>query len=543
MEVSAAARSRVYTRTVSVIPDMVLAGFLLLAFRLAAGATALLRWPYDADLFRDISAAQRLLDCRCLADPFYRGETIWYNPLVPGLVAFVSAVSNSPVHLLYTRLGPFLNLLAPLAFYALAAATFGRATAAVSTLAYLFLVNPTAPAWASPTYSPWLYAGVFTQSLFYLTLLIHHRVRRSQSCGWSIALGLALGLTFLGHTAPALILGIVVVLDAIITDQRAAGRIGHLLVRLAIAALVSAPLLYSIVGRYRLRELNPMPANWRYPAELVNAMPTIPLGAIWITAPLVVVGAGACIARPTARRRAVSIWLWFIASLALAGYAIWLLPAAAAHQVHLPSVVPSFHYVFYLRPLACLFLGYGVVAAVDAAVSVLRRSHRPVVAAALSMVCLVLVMVMAYRFVGREYRQRFDVTAARFDAWRMSRRSGDEAALDWIRRNTRPGDVFLSPDDLAMLIVGPAGRDVVVVDPFFSNPFVDWSRRERDRRSLWNALLMPDAGRFRDVADRYDVRYVLVNGQLADDLQRAALPFLTARWASEGIQIFQVNPT
>ncbi len=422
-----AARSRVYTRAVSVIPDLVLAAFVVVAFRIAAGAMRVLTWPYDLDLYRDIASAQRLLDCRCLADPFYRGETIWYNPLVPALVAFASAVSNSPVHLLYVRLGPFLNLLAPLAFYALAAATMGRLSAVVGTVAFLFLINPAAPAWASATYSSWLFAGVFTQGLFYIGLLIYHVARRSPDYRWSIAFGLALGLTFLGHTAPALILGAVVVLDAVVTRPR--DRIGHLLVQAAIAATVSAPLLYSIVGRYRLRELNPMPATWSYPAQLANAMPTLPHGAIWLTAPLIVLGACVCMVRPTARRRAAPIWLWALATGALAAYAIWLVPAAAAHRIHLPSVVPSFHHVFYLRPLACLFLGYGVTVLVDAAVSTFGRSRAPLVATGLSVGCVVLAMMMTYRSVRGDYRRRFDVTTARLDAWRRSNLSGEEAAF------------------------------------------------------------------------------------------------------------------
>ena len=41
-----------------------------------------LTWPYDGDHFRDIAQAQTALDGHPLADPFYLGEWVWYNPLL-----------------------------------------------------------------------------------------------------------------------------------------------------------------------------------------------------------------------------------------------------------------------------------------------------------------------------------------------------------------------------------------------------------------------------------------------------------------------------
>jgi hypothetical protein len=66
------------------------------AFVVGLDATRGLAWPPDTDLYRDIAQAQTMADGALLADPFYRDETLWYNPLVPGLVAALAGLSGQP---------------------------------------------------------------------------------------------------------------------------------------------------------------------------------------------------------------------------------------------------------------------------------------------------------------------------------------------------------------------------------------------------------------------------------------------------------------
>jgi hypothetical protein len=259
----------------------------------------------------------------------YRGETIWYNPLVPGLVALISAISHVQVHVLYARAGPLLNVLPVLGFYALTLVSFGRLTAALATFAFIFLLNPGTPAWGSATYSAWLFAGVFTQALFYLTLVVYGRARCSTDLRWRVAVGVGLGLTFLGHSAPALILGIVLVLGAFSGERPRGSRMAGLSIELTTAAVLASPLLYSIVVRYHLRELNTMPATWSYPARLLDLVPSIPLGSLRLTVPLMMAGTAAAVLNPAARRRAALIWLWAIATVWWLGYHTLLVPAAS----------------------------------------------------------------------------------------------------------------------------------------------------------------------------------------------------------------------
>ena len=157
------------------------------AWWLGVRATGRLDWPEDADLYRDIAQAETFARGRLLADPFYAGEGLWYNPLVPLLVAGGARASGQPVHVLYTRLGPFLNLLAPLAFGLLLARLSGPAAGLAAAFAFAYLGDPREPPWASPTYSPWLFSASFAQGLFCLTLLAHGWARGVRRPGWASA--------------------------------------------------------------------------------------------------------------------------------------------------------------------------------------------------------------------------------------------------------------------------------------------------------------------------------------------------------------------
>src|SRR5207237_3915714 len=121
------------------------------------------------------------------------------------------AAAVSPV-LVITHGGPCLNLFAPLAFYFLVAFLFDRWVALVAAVAFLFAPIGHAPSWAAATYSPWLLTQNFVQTFFYLTLAAYLRALESNRRTWFVMVGLLLGSTFLGHTVPAIVLGVVMVM-------------------------------------------------------------------------------------------------------------------------------------------------------------------------------------------------------------------------------------------------------------------------------------------------------------------------------------------
>jgi hypothetical protein len=82
-------------------------------------------------------------------------------------------------------------------------------------------------------------------------------------------------------------------------------------------------------------------------------------------------------------------------------------------------------------------------------------------------------------------------------------------AFDWIQRNTAPRDVFLATDEMALYVVSPAGRKVVANAYYFSNPYVDWDRRDRNRTRMFELLRGCDPVAFHALARLYRVNYVI----------------------------------
>jgi hypothetical protein len=531
-----------------------------LALRQGLSTTGDLEWPHDVDLYRDIGYAQSILDGHYWADPLYLGETIWYNPLVPGLVAAVSWVTKLPIHVLYTRMGAYLNLLAPIGFYLLVAYLFDGWTAAAATFGFIFAVGGNAPSWASATYSPWLFSANFVQFLFYVALAVCAKALRAQKHTWYLGVGFFLGITFLGHTAPALILGSIVsasVLRIVVKSWNQGSRsivVGRALVDLAIVLLVAltvgAPLLYSIVGHYHLRILNPAPSSWVYFRLALSNLPSFIAENLSLPAGIACLGLIALVRQRSQHigRDLLLFWLMVCCAFLAYGY-VWQL--AWYCGVHLPSLVPSYHFLFYLKGLEAVLLGCGMVTLTRSAVrliarlvpfvnrrmssgSTLKRTER------LSLGLLILIsLVVAYP----TYRSRDDFAAARIAAQHMGQRGDEIRAFTWILEHTRPTDVFLADDHLGLHVVGASGRKVVAVDPCFSNPYVSWEVRASDRDSMLDHLRSGDRGGFGALASKYKVTYVIELANQAQLIAGAVPGGFYQELVGEGVSIYRVAPT
>ncbi|HEY0466331.1 MAG TPA: hypothetical protein VGC79_19105, partial [Polyangiaceae bacterium] len=225
-----------------------------------------LTWPCENDLYRDLGAAQSILDGQGGVDPSYLGERRWYNPLVPALIALASRVWHTPLHEAYTRFGTGLNLLAPLAFYAMVRVLFNRGVALASLLSFLFFGPLHWPSWLHATYSPWLWPCNFAQGLFYLAILAWVWAARTRKLALAPLVGAAIGLTLLAHAAPALllvgILGVAFLAEFLPSGATFAHR-SALLTFFAVLGLTTI-----IVGWPFLREWLSRPRSVQNPAPL-----------------------------------------------------------------------------------------------------------------------------------------------------------------------------------------------------------------------------------------------------------------------------------
>ena len=226
--------------------DLLALLLILAALAVALTKTSGLTAPHDWDHFRDIALAQTVRDGAPLSDQYYRDEWVWYNPLLPWTLALGSAMTGAAVEVFHVRAGPWLNLLGPLAFYLLGIRWIGRSAAFIALAVYLFFSIGDGPGWAYATYSPWLYSNDFAEGIFFTAALALQAASDKPTLTRAGCAGALIGLTFLAHTAPALIL-------VIVACAAFARRWPMLLTTGAAAFVVASPFLYSIGLQYHFR--------------------------------------------------------------------------------------------------------------------------------------------------------------------------------------------------------------------------------------------------------------------------------------------------
>jgi hypothetical protein len=225
--------------------------------------------------------------------------------------------------------------------------------------------------------------------------------------------------------------------------------------------------------------------------------------------------------------RVLNAWI-----IATAGSFVWVafdLATARTGHAFLPRLpVPGFHFLAYAMSLASLGFGMAVGDLAAWSSKRLHASGVPLYEGATAIVLLGVVLAVA----APRYVRRPDATELLADA-RKLQSAFPEGLYAWARSSTAPDDVFLCTDAESLYVISPAGRKVVATNRYFSNPFVDWSRRDADRGAMFDALGRGDASSFARLASRYGVRFIVVPLGLNDELRRlsgmpkAAIPTLT----------------
>jgi hypothetical protein len=469
--------------------DLLAALMILAALIVSIRALHGLEWPYDPDHFRDLAFAQTARDGHPLADPSYRGEWIWYNPLLTWLVAALSVFIDTPLATVHVQSGPFLNLLGPIGFYGLAARLVGRPGALLGLTGYLFGLCRV-DCWACSTYSPWLFTSTFAQGVCFIAMLVLEQSARDgtvRSAAWA---GAAIGTLFLTHTAPALL--VAALAATMLRPARTA-------VAAAVAAAVASPFLLAIVGRYHLHVVNSYPLTWLYGPVMLSGFPA----TLRVFAPWIVAGLAGLLRR---RNRMLVGWLVISAALTIVNM--------------ITPVVPAFHFFSYTLA-ALLVLGGGLAATVV---------RSPLAAASVAVVATVL--------FWPTYLTRQDFTLTPGIA--RSRDPNFPRATRELRRITTPDEVVLGTYGAANLIIGPAGRKVIAPDPSSGNPYVSIGTRVSDRDAMLAAIMRNDTSLFDTLAAKYDVSAVVAVGPAECD-RAIALPQLTLHARFGNVCVSTVN--
>lgn len=500
----------------------------MLAFALGNALRAVRgsEWPWLYDALRDAGLAQVILDGRYPADNLLHGETLWFNPMTGFLIACASWLTGMAPPETSVMLGPVVNLFPAAMLGLLAARLCGPWCGAAALAAYLFW-NAAAPAYAYATYTPWLFASHLAQGFFCASLICHSKAADTGSKGWLLAAGILHGLTFLTHTAPAVILGCVYVAMAAV-ELLAARKAGHdagvravagcLGLLLGAAFIISLPYTAPIFWAYGFEIRNPFPGMNLQSPVLLAELPQRAGGALNLANLLAAVGlARVLVATRGAHARAL-VAAWLIVVVAWLG----LVYAGQRMPGLLPGIVPGHHFHAALTLLRALLCGAGL-----AFLSGWFFARLPVKAVArdtlagASAVLLVFVSALPgylrWEEVSQSARERSPFGQV-FDQQKQ--------LYTWLRENSAPDEVILCDDLSAMVIAAPAARGVVGTMLIFSSPYVDAAKRLGDREHLFGMLRAKDTEGFLRLAETYRVRYLLVSGDDARLVRAAEAPFI-----------------
>ena len=526
---------------------------LAIALACAWHAVRDLSWPAEADLYRDLGAANALLDGNWWGDHTYPGEVRWYPPLLPALIAGLAHLSGVATHVLYARGGPWLNLLGPIFFFLVARCWVGALAATAAVFGLMFFGPEALDPWKYATYSAWLWPFAFALGPTFATLLAHpafgqdpdddrHDDRHDDrpvpaQRARCVLTGALLGLTFLVHPAPAFLLALAMAIYAMISSLAASSwyerrRLWTQLILIAVVALAFVlPYMAPLIRTYHLHTINSDPARkvgvtlheiltefvrprtavaavgllglWRSGAWRVWQAPTSDAGAKTTT------NATATTKYAQAARRRL-LFAFAAATVALFGYGLAAQILENFHVLLLPMLVPNLHFHLYLNLLELLAFGVGFVAimrSVAQRIGSAAKLRLPEAGLAVGTLIALAVLLLPRHIEDRDlshYREASLGFAA------------DPALGDlygWLRAHTPADTVILSHGDIAGYTVGAAGRGVVAMPMNYSNPYVSFTQREADNDRMYQALRSGDAGLFADLTARYRVAYVALEGE------------------------------
>jgi hypothetical protein len=219
------------------------------------------------------------------------------------------------------------------------------------------------------------------------------------------------------------------------------------------------------------------------------------------------------------------------------GYARQLWPAA-----NLPALLPLFHWLFHLRCAGLLLVGFGLYRIVVVLAGLVSRGlfflpprKLPVPLALLAVLAIIL------PFQYPRFARRFDFTQARQHALDLTNTPGFAQASNWLRHSTNRDAVVLAPRYDAVTVAGSAGRKTVMVDIFFSNPYVPFEPRAAAAETMSKTLADHDRNGFFAAAAKYHVSYILLNDARSPSDPRTTAPFVTKVYSSDVYTILRVN--
>ena len=495
------------------------------------------QWPAEWDTLRDMGMAQTLLDGNYPKDPILSGKTLWYNPLTGALLAASSRVLQLPLHQTSIALGPYVNLLAPLGIVVLLAFFFGRAAALAGLCMVLFAKDPQTPFWVNASYSPWLLAPLYSLGLFFLTLVAYYHALSRRSLAWHGVAGLLLGITFMAHTAPAMVIGGVIVATTSLEtgllwhrqrQQRRAGatdsqqplwRIpAQVLVLLMIAFVVSLPFTWSILWHYQFKVHNPFPSLFAADYVSLAQLPDRLRDTVNWKNLFALTGIMVLVRRFRRDSAARFILCWLIVAIAfVTQHYLW--QYLLTRGTVLTSFVPGHHAAIHLSAVRAVLFAVGLTASGIAVIRLLQRLSGLALQQQnmqlLDQIAAVIAVALAGTalYMAHPLTTRVDFMTPDRALYHQFHEQGIPM-YQWILENTEPNAVFLCDEEsIGMTVVMPAGRKLVSAMLLYSNPYVPAAPLFEAQKNLLNAIENGNQDKFCQLASPYPVLYLLVHSE------------------------------
>lgn len=446
------------------------------------------------DVFRDIGAAVNFQNGQWWADPALKGETPWYPPLSPLVIAGVSSLTGLSPGDCYRWSQLVLNWMIPVGLYLIVRRAWGTRAAWGAVIAMLF---------AMPWWQTHVAAG---QPSFHaviggwVALVLYARAHRRGSLRWAAACGVFQALACLHHPLVPMTLTAAFAMHGIWEVwriRRQTGAFETCRAQLARTAWVVGPAVLiggPLIALYQHGpELNPEPRAYLAPEMLTQEFALLG-GNPWLWG-VGLLGLVCAFRRDTWPGRLLVTTLLVCVIGQLPAYLRTYGPTALST---LPMVVPhQFQMFFQLAWPICIGVGLDAIVRTVAARQTMPR-RRAGLSLGLTMATFVLTGASGLVH-ARSNMRRFLVP--------MDFLPESQAAVKWIRTHTDIQDVFLCDPPIAFFwLIPETGRKVWMLPPCHSNPRVDWNAHLATFTRLGTTT---SPAEFNQVARAAGIKYVL----------------------------------
>ena len=478
-----------------------------------------LHWAYEPDFDRDIAYIRSALDGNYGQDPNYAGQFMWYNPMLFIFEATIVKFTGLPINIVVARAGAFINLLSPIAFFFMAVKLFDFRVGLAALLSFLFLTSGNLPCWGAGTYSPWLVSDTFSQFLFYISIYFCYMAFAKQKMIWFIILGASLGLTFLGHSAPVFLIILImislqgqkVIKALMVGEYNAVGKYFLQGFVTVVPFIVFAfPFLYYVYGKYHFHFINH--AILECAPGIFARKDTLELLKLNVTFSLVISVIGLIwfykkFDNPLLKK---IIWNWFFICLVMYVYESALPTLNKTLHINLPDTIPAFHYFFYLKALQSIFFGFGFIFLLSRLILWLNQKNLKIKLSDNVVIVAILFYALVYYPI---YSKRADFIELREQAIGKGNEKDKIEVYNFISQKVPLNNVLLCEHGLSLFPVMPTAIKMVSVETYFSNPYVSYDDRERDRNKMLSYLTTGAPANAVQLFKSYKVSIVLLTNQ------------------------------